>query len=69
MPARVERAQAAGAAGLIVTLDWTFSHGRDWGSPAIPEQMDLRTMLRFAPEALRRPRWLLAARAPAARLI
>src|SRR6202011_5181130 len=26
---RAERARAAGAAGLIVTLDWTFSHARD----------------------------------------
>jgi FMN-dependent dehydrogenase/Creatinine amidohydrolase len=54
----VERARAAGAAGLILTLDWTFSHARDWGSPAIPERMDLRTVIRLAPEALRRPRWL-----------
>src|SRR3954465_8664456 len=28
MSARIERARAAGAAGLIVTLDWSFSHGR-----------------------------------------
>jgi L-lactate dehydrogenase (cytochrome) len=56
--ARVERARAAGAVGLIVTLDWTFSHGRDWGSPAIPAAIDLRTMARHAPEALLRPRWL-----------
>jgi L-lactate dehydrogenase (cytochrome)/glycolate oxidase len=55
---RVERARTAGAVGLIVTLDWSFSHGRDWGSPSIPEQLDLKAMLRFAPEALRRPRWL-----------
>lgn len=55
---RVERARASGAVGLIVTLDWTFSHGRDWGSPSIPEQLDLKTMLKFAPEALTRPRWL-----------
>jgi L-lactate dehydrogenase (cytochrome)/glycolate oxidase len=54
---RVERAKAAGAIGLIVTLDWSFSHGRDWGSPSIPEQLDFRTMVRFAPEALARPRW------------
>jgi pre-mycofactocin synthase len=54
----VERARAAGAVGLILTLDWTFSHARDWGSPAIPERLDLATMLRFAPEVLRRPRWL-----------
>ena len=37
MVARLERAKAAGAVGLIVTLDWSFSHGRDWGSPAIPQ--------------------------------
>jgi L-lactate dehydrogenase (cytochrome)/glycolate oxidase len=54
---RVERARAAGAAGLIVTLDWSFSHGRDWGSPSIPEQLDFRTMLKLAPEALSRPKW------------
>src|SRR5580704_7963850 len=54
----IERARAAGALGLILTLDWTFSHARDWGSPTIPERLDLATMLRFAPEVLRRPRWL-----------
>ena len=57
--ARVERARAAGAVGLIVTLDWSFSNGRDWGSPTIPEQMDLKAMVRFAPEGIRRPRWLI----------
>ena len=55
----IERARAAGAAGLIVTLDWSFSNGRAWGSPVIPERVDLKTMMRFAPEVLRRPRWLL----------
>src|ERR1700684_1052676 len=55
---RVERARAAGAVGLIVTTDWTFSHGRDWGSPKIPEEMNLRTILRLSPEAIVRPRWL-----------
>ncbi|HVV20268.1 MAG TPA: pre-mycofactocin synthase MftD [Pseudonocardiaceae bacterium] len=57
---RMERARAAGAKGLIVTLDWSFSNGRDWGSPVIPETMNARTMIRFAPEALRHPRWLWA---------
>lgn len=57
--ARMERARAAGAVGVIVTTDWSFSHGRDWGSPKIPEKMDVKAMLRFAPEGLRRPRWLL----------
>ncbi|MGJ7441209.1 pre-mycofactocin synthase MftD [Aquipuribacter sp. MA13-6] len=55
---RLDRARAAGAKGLIVTLDWSFSHGRDWGSPTIPETMDLKAMARFAPEALVRPRFL-----------
>src|SRR5438105_209523 len=31
---RIERARQAGAKGLIVTLDWSFSDGRDWGTPA-----------------------------------
>src|ERR1700760_1363574 len=55
---RVERARQAGAAGLIVTTDWTFSHGRDWGSPAVPEAMNLRTILRMSPEVITRPGWL-----------
>ncbi|EHI11568.1 FMN-dependent dehydrogenase [Mycolicibacterium thermoresistibile ATCC 19527] len=57
--ARVERAREAGAAGLIVTTDWSFSHGRDWGSPKIPESMNLRTILRMLPEGLSRPRWMM----------
>lgn len=56
---RAQRARQAGAKGLIITTDWTFSHGRDWGSPPIPERMDLRAMLRFAPEGLTRPRYIL----------
>ncbi len=59
MLARLERARAAGAVGVIVTLDWSFSNGRDWGSPAIPEKIDVPTAFRFAPEILRRPRWLM----------
>lgn len=55
---RMERAKAAGAIGLIATLDWSFSVGRDWGSPEIPEKVDLAAMLRFAPQVVRRPRWL-----------
>ncbi|MGC0327493.1 heme/flavin dehydrogenase (mycofactocin system) [Streptomyces sp. SAI-170] len=56
---RIQHAYEAGAKALIVTLDWSFSHGRDWGSPKIPERLDLKAMARFAPEALARPRWLL----------
>jgi heme/flavin dehydrogenase (mycofactocin system) len=58
MVRRLQRAREAGAVGLIATLDWSFSHGRDWGSPQIPERLDLRAMARFAPEVVRRPRWL-----------
>src|SRR5215471_6772889 len=57
--ARVQRARDAGAKALIVTLDWSFANGRDWGSPAIPERMDLRTMLRFAPEGATHPGYVL----------
>jgi L-lactate dehydrogenase (cytochrome)/glycolate oxidase len=55
----VERARVAGAVGLIVTLDWSFANGRDWGSPTIPERVDLKAMARFAPDVLLHPRWLL----------
>ncbi len=55
---RMQRAHAAGAKGLIATLDWSFSMGRDWGSPEIPEKVDLKTMVRMAPKVITRPRWL-----------
>lgn len=55
---RMERAKAAGAKGLIVTTDWSFSMGRDWGSPTIPEKMNLKAMVQFAPVAIARPKWL-----------
>ena len=55
---RMERARAAGAVGLIATTDWSFSIGRDWGSPEIPEKVDLKTAVKLAPQVLRRPRWM-----------
>jgi pre-mycofactocin synthase len=58
MVARVERARQAGAVGVIATLDWSFSHGRDWGSPRIPERVTFAEAMRFAPETLRHPKWL-----------
>ena len=58
MVQRMQRAQRAGVKGLIATLDWSFSMGRDWGSPEIPEKVDLRTMVRMAPKVATRPRWL-----------
>ena len=44
--------------GIIMTLDWSFAHRRDWGSPAIPQTLDIKTILKLAPEVIRRPRWL-----------
>ena len=55
---RLERARAAGAVGLIVTLDWSFVHSRDRGSPFIPEKVNLAALCKLAPEVVRRPRWL-----------
>jgi pre-mycofactocin synthase len=55
---RMQRAHDAGARGLIATLDWSFSTGRDWGSPEIPEKLDLKTMVRMAPKVVTKPVWL-----------
>ena len=58
MEGQMERARAAGVRGVILTLDWSFSHSRDWGSPPLPEDFSLRTMARYAPSAIVRPKWL-----------
>jgi len=55
---RLERARSAGAQGIILTLDWSFANGRDWGSPWIPDKIDLKAVLKLAPQVLARPRWL-----------
>src|SRR3954465_3111067 len=59
MLARMERARRAGAVGMIATLDWSFSYGRDWGSPFIPEKINLEAVRRYAPQVALKPRWLL----------
>ena len=68
MAARMERARAAGAVGIIVTLDWSFSFGRDWGSPRIPEKMTLEELIRQVPAVITRPaylyQWLRAGEIP-----
>jgi pre-mycofactocin synthase len=58
MAAKVERARRAGAAGLIATLDWSFAYGRDWGSPFIPERINLEAVRKYAPQVALKPRWL-----------
>jgi L-lactate dehydrogenase (cytochrome) len=66
--ARAERARAAGAKGLIVTLDWVFDSRRDWGSPWIPEKIDVKAMARYAPQVALKPaslaRWLRSGSLP-----
>jgi L-lactate dehydrogenase (cytochrome)/glycolate oxidase len=58
MVQRLERAKNAGAKGVILTLDWSFANGRDWGSPWIPDKIDLKAVVKLAPEVLARPGWL-----------
>jgi L-lactate dehydrogenase (cytochrome) len=66
---RVSEVRPLVAGTLIVTLDWSFPGGRDWGSPRIPEALDLPALLRYAPHGLARPgylaRWLRAGARPA----
>ena len=66
--ARAARARAAGAKGLILTLDWVFDSRRDWGSPWIPEHLDIQAMVRHAPQVAVRPvylaRWIRSGSLP-----
>lgn len=59
--ARLERAAAAGAKGLIVTLDLSRSAPRrDWAAAsALPSSWTARSLLRHGPSGLSRPVWLL----------
>ena len=59
MVERMNRAKAAGACGLILTLDWSFVHSRDWGSPKIPSAIDFATVKAHAFETAIKPFWLL----------
>ncbi|MGH3171826.1 MAG: pre-mycofactocin synthase MftD [Trebonia sp.] len=56
--ARAARAREQGAKALIVTLDWSFPSGRDWGSPYIPERLGWRAARKYALPVLARPRYL-----------
>ena len=57
MLARLVRARDAGAKGIILTLDWSFANGRDWGSPWIPDKIGLKAVVKLGPEVAMRPRW------------
>ncbi|GAB08395.1 putative oxidoreductase [Gordonia araii NBRC 100433] len=58
--ARAQRAKEAGCKGLIVTTDWVFNVGRDWGSPEIPEKVDVRAVAKLAPEIITKPRYAMS---------
>lgn len=59
MMQRMERARSAGVKGIILTIDWSFSYGRDWGSPKIPEKVTPAAMASLLPQVIVRPKWLL----------
>ena len=59
----IERAKAAGVAGLVLIADTpTIARPRDRLYPerrSVPAGVTLRNAIRFAPQALPKPRWLL----------
>jgi pre-mycofactocin synthase len=55
--ARVEAARAAGAKGLIATLDLVSDPRADWPRPSVPDRIDLRTLLQYAPQGITHARW------------
>jgi len=60
--AMIHRAARAGCAGLILTLDTTGATQAERGvqdRAFLPSSKDLRSAVRFLPQALRRPAWLL----------
>ncbi|MDA3021210.1 MAG: mycofactocin biosynthesis FMN-dependent deaminase MftD [Actinomycetota bacterium] len=57
---RLAYARDLGAKGIMLTLDWSFATGRDWGSPVIPERIGFKTMVQFAPQVIVKPKWLVS---------
>jgi len=56
----IERAAKAGCAALVITVDWGAAHQRERNVKDRldrPVGFDLRSMLRFGPAVLQRPRW------------
>lgn len=56
---RVERFRRAGAKGLILTLDNAGVTARDWGTPVIPQKIDLPTLIRYSPMGIGNPTWVM----------
>ena len=56
----IDRAQAAGCQALVLTMDLAGSAARErtLKGGVIPTKVDLANARRYAPELLRRPRWL-----------
>jgi len=55
----IARAETAGASALIVTIDRPAASGQDWFVRPVPDRIDLRTALAYAPEMMTKPGWLL----------
>ena len=57
----IDRAREAGCRAVIVTVDTAAAAGREerLRGGAIPRQVDLRTALRYAPEMVTKPAWVL----------
>lgn len=54
----IERAEKAGASALIVTIDRPAASGQDWFVRPVPDRIDLRTAIAYAPEMVTKPGWL-----------
>jgi isopentenyl diphosphate isomerase/L-lactate dehydrogenase-like FMN-dependent dehydrogenase len=55
----VTRAASQGARALVLTMDVVAGPApRDWGTPRLPARLSTRELVRGAPLALARPRWL-----------
>ena len=55
MVARMERAKAAGAVGMILTLDWSFTPGEDGAGPQIRQQLRTKEFFPRFPAGLGNP--------------
>ncbi len=56
---RVERFRRAGAKGIILTLDNAGVIARDWGTPVIPQKINLPALIRYSPMGIGNPTWVM----------